>query len=305
MKRADYTHPRDSAKFESAHCTTPPAGKAMSHIAYRSCSLSPDVLRHLPRGIFATGLALAFLWPALRLHAADRPVGETFDAKGVKIRYLVEGQGEPVVLIHGLHASADINWRLPGVMSTLARDHQVIALDLPGHGGSDKPHEPEAYGKQMSEDVLLLLDHLKIKKTHIVGYSLGGMVAMRFIVDHPDRVISATIGGMGWLREGGKLQKFWERIPVREGDRTPPECIHEIGKLALTREELEGIKVPAIVIVGDRDPVRRLYVEPLEPIRKDWQIVEIERAGHINCIFKQQFAQAIVDWVRKWTEKPK
>lgn len=276
----------------------------MSHIehdrpALHITTLSPPA----PGSIFPVVLVLLSLAPSLR--AADQPVSGTFDADGVKIRYLVEGQGEPVVLIHGLHASADINWRLPGVMSALARDHRVIALDLPGHGGSDRPHEPEAYGQQMSEDVLLLLDHLKIKKAHIVGYSLGGMVAMRFIVDHPDRAISATIGGMGWLREGGKLQKFWERIPVREGDRTPPECIHQIGKLALTKEELEGIKVPAIVIVGDRDPVKRLYVAPLEPVRKDWQVVEIEGAGHLNCIFKKQFAQAIVDWVQKWTGKPK
>ena len=81
------------------------------------------------------------------------------------------------MLIHGLYASAMINWQLPGVVGMLAPNYRVIALDLPGHGASDKPEDKAAYGVQMVEDVRQLLDHLKIKrKTHIVGYSLGGMI---------------------------------------------------------------------------------------------------------------------------------
>ena len=80
----------------------------------------------------------------------------------------------------------------------------MIALDLPGHGGSDKPEKPEAYGPQMAEDVVLLMDHLKIKKAHIVGYSLGGMITVKLLTLHPDRVLSATVGGMGWVQDGGR-----------------------------------------------------------------------------------------------------
>jgi pimeloyl-ACP methyl ester carboxylesterase len=100
---------------------------------------------------------------------ADPTVDSTFDAHGVKIHYVVEGTGEPVVLIHGLHASAEINWRLPGVLTAIAKDQKVIALDLPGHGRSDKPDNEDAYGLALVEDVALLLDHLKIDKAHIVG----------------------------------------------------------------------------------------------------------------------------------------
>src|SRR5262245_46023747 len=85
--------------------------------------------------------------------AIAAPTSETFDANGVKIHYLVAGQGEPVVLIHGLLASAQMNWNLPGVIAELAKDHQVIALDLPGHGQSDKPTDEAAYGLQIVEDV--------------------------------------------------------------------------------------------------------------------------------------------------------
>ncbi len=205
---------------------------------------------------------------AARPVAAAAPQEQTFDAGGVKIHYLVEGRGQPVVLIHGLCSSAKINWQLPGVVGLLAKDHQVIALDLPGHGESDKPEKESAYGAQMVADVLGLLDHLKIKKAHVVGYSLGGMIAVKLIAEHQDRVLSGVIGGMGWFREGSGLQKIWQRMPAKEGGYTPAACIHSLGKLAVTREQLKAVRVPVLVLVGDRDPVKPLYVVPLESVRR-------------------------------------
>lgn len=231
--------------------------------------------------------------------AADEPKSQSFDAKGVKIHYLVAGKGEPVILIHGLHSSAAMNWQMPGVLSELAKDHQVIALDLPGHGKSDKPEKPEAYGVQVVEDVVLLMDHLKIKKAHVVGYSLGGMTAAKLMALHPDRVSSALLGGMGWLREGSPLQAVWEKMPAREGGHTPAAFIHNIGKLAITEDELKKITIPVKVVVGARDPVKALYVAPLQAMRKDWPVVEIENAGHLNCVIKPKFREEVVAWVKK------
>ena len=213
---------------------------------------------------------LLFLWlAAYPLAAAGAvPSNQKFDVNGVKIHYLVEGKGEPVVLIHGLHSSARINWQMPGIIGALSKNYQVIALDLPGHGESDKPDKEEAYGPQMVADVAALLDHLKIQKAHIVGYSMGGMIAVRFVSEHQDRVLSAVVGGMGWLREGGGLQKVWEQLPVKDGGRTPAACIRSLGKLAVTEEKLKAIRVPVVVLVGDRDPVKLLYVAPLQQVRK-------------------------------------
>jgi pimeloyl-ACP methyl ester carboxylesterase len=236
--------------------------------------------------------------PDAILAAEETRLG-SFEARGVKIHYVVQGKGEPVVLIHGLHSSADINWKLTGVVAELAKDHRVIAFDLPGHGRSDRPENDEAYGLQIVEDVVLLLDHLKIDKAHVVGYSLGGMVALKFLAKHPDRSLSGTIGGMGWLREGSPLQRFWEAIPAPEGRRTPAAFIRGVGKLAMTRAELKSIKVPVEILIGDHDPVKPMYVVPLQLVRKDWPIVEIKDAGHINCIIKKQFREGIAAWVRK------
>jgi pimeloyl-ACP methyl ester carboxylesterase len=79
--------------------------------------------------------ALVLLWVfAYPSSSIASPVSQTFDANGVKLHYLIEGTGEPVVLIHGLDSSARINWQMPGTIDAIARDHQVIALDLPGFG---------------------------------------------------------------------------------------------------------------------------------------------------------------------------
>jgi pimeloyl-ACP methyl ester carboxylesterase len=251
------------------------------------------------RGLALMVAALAILVKPGTVLTADETRSRSFDAKGVKIHFLIEGKGEPVVLIHGLHSSAAINWKMTGVVAELAKDHQVIAFDLPGHGRSDKPENEDAYGLQLVEDVKLLLDHLRIDKAHIVGYSLGGMVALKFLATHPDRSLSGTIGGMGWFREGSRLQGLWDRIPARENRRPPPAFIRAVGKLAMTEEELKKIKVPVEILIGDRDPVKRMYVVPLQKVRKDWPVVDIKDAGHINCIIKKQFREEVAVWARK------
>jgi pimeloyl-ACP methyl ester carboxylesterase len=225
--------------------------------------------------------------------AGDTPISQTFDSIGVKIHYTIEGKGEPVVLIHGLYSSADINWRLPGTIKALAGKYQVITLDVRGHGHSDKPAREEDYGVEMAEDGIRLLDHLKIEKAHFVGYSMGGMIALKAITKHPDRAKSLTLGGMGWLKEGSRLQEFWGWLPERDGAKTPSVCVRSLGKLAVTETELKAVRVPVSILIGDRDPVRRMYVEPLQRARPDWPVTVIDGAGHINCILKSQFQDAL------------
>ena len=228
---------------------------------------------------------------------ADGPDSQFFDANGVKIHYIRQGAGEPVVLIHGLYASAVMNWQMPGIIAALAKDHDVIALDLPGHGLSDKPDDATAYGMQMVQDVVLLLDHLQIKKAHIVGYSLGGIVALKFIVDNPERVISGTLGGMGWMPEGGMMQRTWENMQPKTFRSTPGICLTSVGQLAVTEAGIKSVKVPMEVLVGDQDPMHELYVMPLQSARPDWPVIQIQGAGHINCITKPQFTNELVKWI--------
>jgi pimeloyl-ACP methyl ester carboxylesterase len=105
-----------------------------------------------------------------------------FDSRGVNIHYSVEGKGEPVILIHGFGTSIQLNWGTPGIIKALADQYQVIALDNRGHGQSDKPHAPSAYGSEMANDVIRLMDHLDIRKAHIIGYSMGGVITSYLLV---------------------------------------------------------------------------------------------------------------------------
>src|SRR5262245_60178433 len=125
----------------------------------------------LRRSVWGIACALV-LAVAPGLRAGDK----SFDSNGVKIRYTDQGKGEPVLLIHGFGANAEMQWALPGVVKDLAKDYRVIAYDNRGHGKSDKPHDPKKYGAEMVEDAVRLLDHLKIKKAHVVGYSMGAII---------------------------------------------------------------------------------------------------------------------------------
>ena len=239
--------------------------------------------------------------PALAAAQSDKLAIKTFDSNGIKIAYFTQGKGEPVVLIHGWLASAGVNWALPGISGELAKTNQVIAMDVRGHGLSDKPTKDEAYGPELVEDVDRLLDELKIKKAHIVGYSMGGIIAANFMAKHPDRCLSGTLGGMGWLKSDTLPEALFKSIGKDDPKAAAMVvCGRSLGKLALTEKEIKSIKVPVAVIVGDQDDlILKLYVDPLRQVRKDWPVIEIKDGNHITCVLRPQFKEEIAAWVKK------
>jgi pimeloyl-ACP methyl ester carboxylesterase len=242
---------------------------------------------------------------ALTLLLWDSPfcaAAETFDSKGVKISYSVHGKGTPVILIHGFLSSGGLNWDAPGVTGLLAKNYQVITLDVRGHGASDKPTKDEAYGLELVEDVVRLMDHLKISKAHVVGYSMGGIITAKLMAKHPDRVLSGTLGGMGWLNK--VVGDIGFGALAKNADDAKGVCFRNLSKLALTQEEIKSIKVPVTVIVGDRDNlIKKLYVEPLKPVRTDWPVVEIKGGDHITTILQPQFKEEIDKWLAKQSKR--
>lgn len=113
---------------------------------------------------------------------------------GVRIHYITQGKGTPVILIHGYMANAQNNWFINGIAAALARNHRVVAIDCRNHGKSDKP-EPMARGR--AGDVIEMMDHLKIRKAHFHGYSMGGNIVRQLMALIPDRFITAAFGGSG------------------------------------------------------------------------------------------------------------
>ena len=117
----------------------------------------------------------------------------------------------------------------------LAKDHQVITLDMPGHGLSDKPTNDEAYGPELVEDVIRLMDHLKIKKAHVVGYSMGGIIAANLLAKHPDRALSARSAAWAGSARGGSSRSS---SPQRQGPNSRSAiCFRSLAKLALTKRK--------------------------------------------------------------------
>src|SRR5262249_32941875 len=106
-----------------------------------------------------------------------------------------------------------------------------------------------------------------------------------------------TLGGMGWLREGSLEQKVF----AGGGKDGKPVglCFQGLAKLALTETEIKAIRVPVTVLIGDKDGLKKLYVDPLQRARKDWLVVEIKDGDHLSCVIKPQFREAIAAWLKK------
>jgi len=127
-----------------------------------------------------------------------------FDSNGIPIRYVTSGEGEAVVLIHGWMSDATMWGRDPAGKPKLSPlpGFKVIAIDCRGHGESGKPYLAKDYGAAMAEDVLRLLDHLRAKRAHLVGYSMGAFIVGKIAAESPDRVISAIYAAQAPLMKG-------------------------------------------------------------------------------------------------------
>jgi len=150
---------------------------------------------------FVAVVLLLAIGLATLLHLlTSRVEGEYFDSDGFAIHYTLDGDpaAEPVVLIHGLGANIDLNWRRPGMIGRLARDFHVVSYDLRGHGLSDSSHDAADYGIELVHDVFRLMDHLGIESAHLAGYSMGGFISLKAAAMEPDRVRSVSVAAAGW-----------------------------------------------------------------------------------------------------------
>jgi (E)-2-((N-methylformamido)methylene)succinate hydrolase len=211
---------------------------------------------------------------------------QTFQRGGLTTRYLVEGAGPPVLLIHGVGGRLE-NW--DGVVAALGGRFTTIRYDLRGLGESTKVRGPYS-AELFAEDTLALLDHLAIRRCHVAGHSLGGIVAQRLALDAPERVDRLALLSTSCGRTEDERRRVMERLAmVRDGipgdhfrhsldrwftdefRRANPEAIERHSAqnmandpaayaaayrvLATTdlAEEIDRIQVPALVVTGEGD----------------------------------------------------
>jgi pimeloyl-ACP methyl ester carboxylesterase len=242
------------------------------------------------------------------LARAQEPAHKTMTTSdGVKIHYMEIGQGTPVILIHGYTANAEGKWFKSGIAQALAPRHRVIAIDARGHGQSDKPHDPLKYGPRMATDVIELMDHLKIERAHIHGYSMGGSILTQILARHPRRLITAIYGGAGvpevdpqWL---AKVPKDPE--PPAAGDPKAPRgenwssypgfdraALDAVQKYPWKPEDraidLAKVNVPVLALVGSLDrPNQRTH--RLQREVKDFTLVVLPGETHGSAHFNPAY----------------
>lgn len=177
-----------------------------------------------------------------------------FDSNGVRIRYVEQGTGEPVVLVHGLTASVEANWVAPKVFEELAKNYRVIAMDCRGHGKSEKPHDAKQYGQEMAFDVVRLLDHLKIQKAHIVGYSMGSMITLKLLTMKPERFLTATLGGHGGILAPTEMEiKFFEQLSADLGKGSLRSLILQLTPKDQPQPTEEAMKRTEAMLLTGKD----------------------------------------------------
>jgi len=262
----------------------------------------------------------------------DGVTHRTVLARGLRFHVAEAGAGAPVVLVHGWPQHW---WAWRHVVPALAPHARLVMIDLRGFGWSDAP--PGAYAKQtLADDLLAVLDALAIPKAHLVGLSLGGRIAIDFTLAHPDRVASlvAVAAGMSGFdfsagnwpqqmraaqeRGGEAAAELWLEDPYMVPAMEHADLAPRIRELVLDNarvwlqnpllprrltppaaKRLAEIRVPTLVVVGDRDvPDMQKVADQLAAEVKGARKVVVPGAGHIVSLEKPlEFDRAVLGFV--------
>ncbi|MFO0849710.1 MAG: alpha/beta hydrolase [Gemmataceae bacterium] len=265
-----------------------------------------------------------------------------FDSNGVKIRYVTAGAGEAVVLIHGWMADSGMWGRDKSgetrLDTTGADGFRFIALDCRGHGKSDKPHAVDKYDAEVAADVVRLLDHLKVGKAHLIGYSSGAFVAGKVAATHPGRVLSVVYAGQApvigdpnpsdfseveafakAVDEGRDLGSYIIAV-TPTGRPKPTEAQARVvanilyGKkdvkafaaagrgfkhLAVTEDELKRCPAPVLFIHGERESEHvQGKVAAARKRLGRGEVKVIPGGDHMTTLAKPEFRAALLDFLR-------
>ena len=261
----------------------------------------------------------------------------TFVSDGVLLRYVVEGSGEPVILVHGFASSVEHNWLRTGVIEALVQaGYQVVAYDARGHGRSEKPHDPARYGAEDVRDIIRLVDHLDLRQVHLVGYSRGAMLAHHARQLYPERIRSVTLGGYGSVGDGsGPIESLpaktvadsLERgrigplvqalVPENAGMPSARELALGEGVLRGTNDmralaatfraqplppisiaSFREVPVATLIIVGEHDPMRR-QAELMAEAVDGLELQVIPGADHLGAPGTDEFRAHLIQFLNR------
>ena len=193
---------------------------------------------------------------------------------GLKMYYEIHGNGRPLVLLHGGFMSIDA---MAPLLTALARDHQVIAVELEGHGRTADLPRPLSYD-QMADDVAELLGQIGIKEADFFGFSMGGATALKVAIRHPNVVRRLVVASVSYKKDGfyPSVTAMWPGMSPDGFKGTPMEAeymrlapdkshwpvfVNKMKTAMLNTQdwpaaEIESIKAPTLLLVGDADLIR-------------------------------------------------
>lgn len=246
----------------------------------------------------------------------------SFHNGSVEIAYLDEGEGDPIVLVHGFASTKNVNWVYPAWVSTLTKaGRRVIALDNRGHGDSAKRYDSEEYHIGiMAGDVRALMDHLKIERADMMGYSMGGRITAYLGQRNPERLRRAILGGigMGLIEGGGPGENVASALeaaslddvtdPVgrtfrafadqtRSDRRALAACLRGSRRL-MTREEAAAISVPTLIAVGTTDDIAG-SARRLAEVIPGSQVLDIPNRDHMRAVGDRVYKDGVLEFLAR------
>jgi pimeloyl-ACP methyl ester carboxylesterase len=246
----------------------------------------------------------------------------SFQHGPVEIAYLDEGEGAPIVLVHGFASTKEVNWVHPGWFETLKRaGRRAIALDNRGHGASTKLYDPADYEtSRMAGDVAALIDHLGLGAADVMGYSMGARIAAFLAVEQPEKLRSLVLGGLGMHlvdgvglpqsiadaleapsladvadQQGRTFRAFAEQ--TRSDRRALAACIRG-SRQTLTREQTSRIDRPVLVAVGTKDVVAG-SAEALAALLPNARALPIANRDHMLAVGDRMFKAGVLEFLKE------
>jgi pimeloyl-ACP methyl ester carboxylesterase len=245
-----------------------------------------------------------------------------FHNGAVEIAYLDEGEGDPILLVHGFASSKNVNWVYPSWVSELKKNgRRVVALDLRGHGDSSKLYDPAEYSIEiMADDVIALMDHLRFERADMMGYSMGGRITAYLARYQPARLRSAILGGIGigLIKGGGPGENVAEALeapslddvtdPVgrtfrafadqtRSDRRALAACLRGSRRL-MSSEEAAGIAVPVLIAVGTTDEIAG-SADELGKIIPESQVLNIPNRDHMRAVGDKVYKAGVMEFLSR------
>ena len=242
-----------------------------------------------------------------------------FDSDGVRLHYEAHGPetGVPLVVVHGFASDYRLNWVGTRWQEALtSAGFRVFGLDCRGHGHSDKPHDRAAYAIGiMALDVTRLLDHVDVPSAGYLGYSMGARIGLQVVMDFPDRVQRAVLGGIGTAGAIESADAIAEAF--LRGEPTDDPIANTFYRFASARPTndlkalaacinglqpqwdaatLSAIQTPILVVVGDRDELARDAPELVELIPSS-RLVTIPGRDHMGAVPAREFKQASIEFL--------